>query len=103
MQKKINVNLAHELFDHGDENSTQETAAALGYEIARGAMKPCKACADAKAKQKNLPTHREHVPSKESNERIFLNLATVKAPKSLKVTAKRLSLRSQTSTRPRMA
>ena len=58
----------------------------MGYEIARGAMKPCKACADAKAKQKNLPTHREHVPSKESNERIFLDLATVKAPKALKVT-----------------
>ena len=49
-------------------------------------MKPCKACADAKAKQKNLPTHGEHVPSKNSNERIFIDQATVKAPKALKVT-----------------
>ena len=79
------MNLAHELLGHGDENSTRETAKALGIEIARGTMKPCKACADAKAKQKNLPTHGEHVPSKDSNERIFLDQATVKAPKALKV------------------
>ena len=47
-QKNMNVNLAHELLGHGD--STRETAKALGVEITRGTMKPCKACADAKAK-----------------------------------------------------
>ena len=65
-QKKINVNLAHEVLGYGDENSTRETAEALGIDIARGTMKPCKACADAKAKQKNLPTHGENVLRKDS-------------------------------------
>ena len=86
VQKKISVNLAHELFAHGDESSTRETAEALGFEVTCGTLKPCKACAAAKAKQKNLPTHGEHIPSKENNEKIFLDLSTVKAPKELKMT-----------------
>ena len=49
-QKKINVNQSHELLGHGDEISTRETAEDLGIEIACDTMKPCKTCADTKAK-----------------------------------------------------
>ena len=86
VQKKIGVNIAHDFFGHDNESSARENAEALGFEVTWGTLKPCKACAAAKAKQKNLPTHGEHILSKENNERIFLDLSTVKAPKDLKMT-----------------
>ena len=83
--KVISVNLAHQIFGHGDESSTRKTAKALGFEISRGTLKPCKACAAAKAKQKNLPSHGEHVTSTENNGRVFLDMSVVKAPEHLKM------------------
>ena len=83
--KPISINLAHCSFGYGDEHITREIARALGFEITNGTMKPCDACAAAKAKQKNLPTGRNHIPSKISNERMHLDIATIKAPEHMKI------------------
>ena len=83
--KPISINLAHCSFGYGDEHITREIARALGFEITNGTMKPCNACAAAKAKQKNLPTSRNHIPSKISNERMHLDIATIKALEYLKM------------------
>ena len=39
----------------------------------------------AKAKQKNVPKVSEHIPHKESNGRIYLDISTVKKPKNIEV------------------
>ena len=68
--KLTSVNLVHQIFGHGDEASTRKTAKALGFELNRGTMTPCVSCTAAKAKQKNLPSHGEHVLSTEQRESI---------------------------------
>lgn len=40
----------------------------------------CEACSVAKAKQKNVPKESKHEPSGIPNERIFLEIATIKQP-----------------------
>jgi hypothetical protein len=50
----------------------------LGLELSRGSLAPCAACIAGKAKQKNVPKKSEHVPSKETTGRIYLDIATVK-------------------------
>eukprot|EP00536_Pseudo-nitzschia_multiseries_P007362 jgi/Psemu1/17822/gm1.17822_g len=57
---KMSITKAHQLLGHMDEEKTQKTAAALGWTITRGAMKPCEDCAKAKAKRKVIPTESQH-------------------------------------------
>ena len=40
-----------------NEENTRKTAAELGAKITRGSLKPCEACAVAKAKRKAIPKH----------------------------------------------
>jgi hypothetical protein len=49
---KMNIEQAHAILGHASEGATQQTAAVLGMLITRGALKTCKSCAIAKAKQK---------------------------------------------------
>jgi len=49
-------------------------------------LNACEACAAAKAKQKNVPKESPHVPAKANNERIYLDIATIKAPSNVNVT-----------------
>eukprot|EP00957_Ditylum_brightwellii_P182215 13881997-Ditylum_brightwellii.AAC.1 len=66
----------------------------LGFMVNRGSMPKYKPCATAKAKQKSLPSWVEvlgkKVHDKETatavNERLFLDISTVKAPAHIKVT-----------------
>eukprot|EP00957_Ditylum_brightwellii_P013454 1015393-Ditylum_brightwellii.AAC.1 len=61
--------------------------------VSRGSMPKCKPCATAKAKQKSLPSRVEvldkKVHDKETatavNERLFLDISTVRAPAHTKV------------------
>ena len=78
---KININKAHELFGHSNEDCTLATAKALEYEIVRGSMKPCESCSIV---QKNVPQVSDHAIAKVSNELVFLDIATVKKPKNIK-------------------
>jgi hypothetical protein len=45
-------------------------------------MRPCDACAAAKANQKNLPKESNHEPATGSDRRMFLDIATVKKTKT---------------------
>ena len=79
----MTANEALDKFGHADEDETRQTAEALGVKITRGKMKPCPACAAAKAKQKSVPKISDHVPATEGERRIFLDISTVKKPKDL--------------------
>jgi hypothetical protein len=41
----------------------------------------CKPCTEAKAKQKNLPRHPDTPPSTKDENRIYLDIATIKKTK----------------------
>ena len=51
----MNIKQAHERLGHHNEVTTRKIAKGLGWHITRGSMLPCQACAEAKAKQKNIP------------------------------------------------
>ena len=84
----MGVEKAHDLLGHCNEDATRATAKHLGWELSRGA-KPCQSCAEAKAKQKIMPKKTKGKKASRPNERLFQDLATVKAPKSLNVTVTR--------------
>ena len=48
---KMSIEQAHAILGHSSKGKTHKTAAALGILITRGALKTCKSCATAKAKQ----------------------------------------------------
>ena len=76
----MSIDVAHELLGHTDERRTRETAKHLGWELKEGKMKPCGACTAGKAKQKSVPKESTHQVAKSNGERVFLDIATVKAP-----------------------
>jgi hypothetical protein len=51
---RLNINVAHCLLSHRNENSVHKTAIELGLIIAQDTLKICKHCAKSKAKQKNV-------------------------------------------------
>ena len=50
----INMTKVHALLGHWDENATRQSAAALGWIITRGKIKPCKNWAKGKARKRNV-------------------------------------------------
>ena len=70
---KISIAKAHSLLGHGNEKEDRKTAKALGWTMSRGTLPPCQACAEAKAKQKNISKDSPHEPSTENNGRVFLD------------------------------
>jgi hypothetical protein len=96
--KPIKAKVAHSLLGHINEVDSRTSAKYLGYEISKGSMKPCDACAESKSKQKSLPSRTEIVKRvvikkdtpKLVNERIYLDISTIKAPAGVKVTVKKL-------------
>jgi hypothetical protein len=81
-KKTMSANEAHEKLGHADEDATRRAAKELGITITRGLMKPCAACAAAKAKQKSVPKQSDHEPATGDERRVFLDIATVKQPKN---------------------
>ena len=51
---RVNINIAHCLLGHRNEDSVRKTAKELGWVLTRGTMKLCEYCARSKAKQKNV-------------------------------------------------
>jgi UDP:flavonoid glycosyltransferase YjiC (YdhE family) len=49
------VEQAHVGIGHPSEEATQKTAEALNWILTKETLKPCKACAATKTKQKNIP------------------------------------------------
>ena len=77
-QVRMNINKAHALLGHGDENTTRQTAKALGWVITPGAMAPCEHCAKAKAKQKNVvKSSKSESKATKPGERVYLDLSKV--------------------------
>ena len=80
-KKKMNINEAHRKFGHGHEDAIRKAAKHFGIEITRGKLKPCLACTEATAKQKNVPKVSFHVASDSDEQRVFLDMASIKQPK----------------------
>ena len=78
----MNIEKAHRLLGHGDEESTWETAKHLNWVIARGTLKPCLACAMAKSKQKNTNNTSTSKKADKPGGRVFLDLSKVTVSKS---------------------
>jgi hypothetical protein len=79
---KWNLDVLHRRFGHSSDDATRATAKALGYEVARGSMKPCMACTISKAKQKNVEKNSvEHVVATKDQLRMFVDLSWFKQPK----------------------
>jgi hypothetical protein len=75
---KMNTVQAHAILGHSSKDITWQTAAALDMQITRGALKTCKPCAIAKAKQKNLNNKSEEVKADKFNGCVYHKIATVK-------------------------
>ena len=82
---KMSIKQAHAKFGHCDETATRAIAKDIGYEISRGTLGPCEACTVAKAKQKNIPKNVKHDKANVNNGRVYLDIATIKAPPNVKV------------------
>ena len=50
----MNINTAHCLLGHRNEDSVRKTAKEMGWVLTRGNLRPFKHCAKSKAKQKNV-------------------------------------------------
>ena len=90
---KVSADTLHGLMGHINDTACRETAKYLGLKVTRGKMTLCGACAEARAKQKSLPSRTEIVRvvvnpkevAKKVNERVHLDISTIKAPKELKM------------------
>ena len=78
---------AHKLLGHSNNDSTTETAKALGWKLT-GTKQVCESCYLAKAKQKNIPKVSAHVPATQPSERLFINLLKFKKPEDVKYIGK---------------
>jgi hypothetical protein len=78
----MTIEQAHVRLGHSSEDATRKTAKALNWTLTKGTLKPCDACAAAKAKQKNVPKTSSMAPSntKKDESRIYLDIATINRP-----------------------
>ena len=92
-KKTINADVAHGLLGHMNDADARMAAKNLGYELVKKGMTPCGACAEAKSKQRSLPsrtaTIRVEVEPKQVvkmvNERVHLDISSVKNPQDIDV------------------
>ena len=84
----LTVNQAHGRLGHMHEDRTRLTAKTLGWILKPGLFEVCMACAEAKAKQKNVPKISEHTKATKEEPRIFLDISTVKDKSGLDVLTK---------------
>ena len=75
------IKQAHDKFGHRNEDATRKIAKQLGWELSPGSLGACKACTIGKAKQKNVPKLSEGEPAKPGENRIYLDISTVKQKK----------------------
>ena len=78
--KHVSLEKAHYLLGHANHRSTIDTAKHLGWDHLKNSGKVCQSCAEANANQKSVPQARREPKSTIPNERMYLDLSTVKAP-----------------------
>eukprot|EP00957_Ditylum_brightwellii_P099700 7595106-Ditylum_brightwellii.AAC.1 len=79
---------------HMNEADCKKAVQYLKHTISSGSMEKCVACAESKAQQKSLLTRTEVVKKevrikevpKKVNERMCLDISTIKAPANVEVT-----------------
>ena len=77
----MNIMKAHDVLGHCSEEMTRDAAKSMGWNLT-GPWRPCEACSIAKAKQKNVPKKSAHQAATKGDNRIFLDIATVKKAKN---------------------
>ncbi len=82
-----NIKKAHELLGHNNDD-TRQTASHLGWTITRGPLGVCQSCANAKAKQKNVPKISTGEKTTVINGRWFHDSSTLKVHKDEKGSSK---------------
>ena len=75
---RLNINMAHCLLGHWNEDSMRKTARELGWVMTRGVLKPCKHCVQSKARQKNVQKESNMPKTDICGHRIYLDLSKVK-------------------------
>jgi hypothetical protein len=80
--KRMSIKRAHDMLGHINEKAVRKTALVLVSELTKGTLGVCGPCAEAKAKQKNLPRHLERPPSTKDESRIYLDIATIRKTKN---------------------
>jgi hypothetical protein len=75
---RMDILQAHRRLGHMNEDTTRKTAKELGWEIDPGSLQPCEACAVAKAQQKNVIKSSTRIKAEKPNERVFIDLASIK-------------------------
>ena len=92
--QSVSEQLGHEIMGHMDKVRARESLIYLGYTIVRGTMKPCRACGEAKVKQRSLPRNVVHhsksadeitIPRK-AGEEVRLDISSIKPPKDSGIT-----------------
>ncbi len=76
-----NIKKAHELLGHNNEHDTRQMTSHLGWTITRGPLGMCESCANAKARQKNVPKISNGEQATVINGRWFHNSSTLKVHK----------------------
>jgi hypothetical protein len=81
MPISITVQEAHERLGHCDEAKTRAIAKQLGWQLKKGTLDVCEACAIGKARQKNIKGDAQpKAVTKEPNGRVYLDISTTKNP-----------------------
>ncbi len=75
---KMNIERAHAILGHSNEDTTQKTAVALNKQITRGLLKMCEPCAVAKARQMKVNSKIEGSKAEKFNGRVYHDIAIVK-------------------------
>jgi hypothetical protein len=66
----MTIEQAHVHLGHSSENATRKTVKALNWILTKGTLKPCYACAAAKAKHKKVPKRSSLAPSNTKKDEI---------------------------------
>jgi hypothetical protein len=78
---RTTIKQAHDKFGHCNEDAMRKIAKQLGWELIPGSLGACKLCAAGKVKQKKVPKLSEGEPAKAGENRIYLDIVTVKHKK----------------------
>jgi hypothetical protein len=74
---KMNIERAHAILGHSNEDTTQKTTAALNMQITRGSLKMCEPCAVAKARQMNVNSKSKGSKTEKFNGRMYHDIAII--------------------------
>jgi hypothetical protein len=75
---KMNIERAHAILGHSNEDTTQKTAAALNMKFTKGSLKMCELCAVAKVRQMDVNSKSKRSKAEKFNGRMYHDIAIVK-------------------------